>query len=61
MIERYNIEIDSDDEDITVYEKIAQKRGFIQKGNNIDYARTAEMLLDELRKTKIGKISFERP
>ncbi|RBP68265.1 ribosome biogenesis GTPase A [Alkalibaculum bacchi] len=61
LIERYNIEIDSDDEDITVYEKIAQKRGFIQKGNNIDYARTAEMLLDELRKTKIGKISFERP
>ena len=59
--ERYNIEIDSSDEDIMVYEKIAQKRGFIQKGNNIDYARTAEMLLDELRKTKIGKISFERP
>lgn len=59
--ERYNIEIDSNDEDIMVYEKIAQKRGFIQKGNNIDYARTAEMLLDELRKTKIGKISFERP
>lgn len=59
--ERYNIEIDSSDEDIIVYEKIAQKRGFIQKGNNIDYARTAEMLLDELRKIKIGKISFERP
>ena len=59
--ERYNIEIDSNDEDIMVYEKIAQKRGFIQKGNNIDYARTAEMLLDELRKIKIGKISFERP
>lgn len=61
LIERYNIEIDPDDEDITVYEKIAQKRGFIQKGNNIDYTRTAEMLLDELRKIKIGKISFERP
>lgn len=61
LIERYNIEVDPNDEDITIYEKIAQKRGFIQKGNNIDYARTAEMLLDELRKTKIGKISFERP
>ena len=61
LIERYKIEIHPDDENIVIYEKIAQKRGFIQKGNRIDYSRTAEMLLDELRKTKIGKISFERP
>ncbi|MPW26065.1 ribosome biogenesis GTPase YlqF [Alkalibaculum sp. M08DMB] len=61
LIERYNIDINPSDEDIDIYEKIAQKRGFIQKGGNIDYSRTAEMLLDELKKTKIGKISFENP
>lgn len=61
LIERYHIEIDPEDEDITIYEKIAYKRGFIQKGKNIDYARTAEMMLDEVRKTKIGRISFETP
>lgn len=59
--DRYHIEIDPEDEDIAIYEKIAKKRGFIQKGGNIDYARTAEMLLDEVRKTKVGNISFERP
>ncbi|MFZ7132080.1 MAG: ribosome biogenesis GTPase YlqF [Eubacteriales bacterium] len=61
LLERYAITINDLDEDITLYEKIASARGFIQKGGNIDYARTAEMLLDELRKGKIGKISFEKP
>ncbi|MFZ7119801.1 MAG: ribosome biogenesis GTPase YlqF [Eubacteriaceae bacterium] len=59
--ERYDISIDTSEEDLAIYEKIALKRGFIQKGGLIDYARTAEMLLDEVRKTKIGKISFDIP
>lgn len=59
--ERYDVTIDTSEEDLAIYEKIALKRGFIQKGGLIDYARTAEMLLDEVRKTKIGKISFDIP
>lgn len=61
IISRYNIKIDENDENIDIYEKIAKSRGFIQKGAEIDYSRTAEMLLDEFKKGKIGKVSLETP
>lgn len=61
LAQRYNIQITDDDDNINIYEKIALARGFIQKGGVVDYTRVAEMLLDELRKGKIGKITFEKP
>lgn len=47
--------------DMDIYLEIARKRGFILKGGEMDYHRTAEMLLDEFRKGKIGRISLEKP
>ncbi|RBP41145.1 ribosome biogenesis GTPase YlqF [Garciella nitratireducens] len=46
---------------LEIFNEIALKRGFIIKGGELDYQRTAEMILDEFRKGKIGKISLERP
>lgn len=40
---------------------IAKKRGTLIKGGEIDYNRIANILLDEFRGGKIGKISFEIP
>lgn len=40
---------------------IAQKRGFLLRGGEIDYERCAKAILDDFRKGKIGKITLEEP
>ena len=40
---------------------IGKKRGFLVSGGEINETRTAEMLLEEFRSAKIGKISLEVP
>lgn len=40
---------------------IGKKRGFLIKGGEIDYERTAVMLCDEFRGGRLGKISLELP
>lgn len=42
-------------------EKIAKNRGCIFSGGRIDYSRTANLILDEFRSGKIGKITLEKP
>ncbi|MBE6576433.1 MAG: ribosome biogenesis GTPase YlqF [Ruminococcaceae bacterium] len=40
---------------------IGRKRGFLISGGEIDTERTANMLLDEFRAAKIGRITLDRP
>ena len=40
---------------------VGKKRGFLVSGGEIDTERAANMLLDEFRSGKIGKITLERP
>ncbi len=42
-------------------EQIGKKRGFVISGGEIDTFRAANVILDEFRSCKIGKISLERP
>ena len=42
-------------------ERIAKNRGCIFSGGRIDYSRTANLILDEFRSGKIGKITLEKP
>ena len=44
-----------------LFELVGRKRGFLISGGEIDHRRTAEMLLDEFRGGKIGRISLEKP
>lgn len=44
-----------------VLEKIGKKRGFVISGGETDMERTANMVLDELRSSKIGNITLEIP
>jgi len=50
----------SDYTDLQLFELIGKKRGFLISGGEIDYERTANMLLDEFRSAKIGKITLDR-
>lgn len=42
-------------------EWIGRKRGFVISGGEIDTLRTANVVLDEFRGGKVGRISLERP
>ena len=41
--------------------EVGRKRGFLVGGGEVNTQRTAEMLLDEFRGGKIGRITLERP
>jgi len=53
-IEKYD-----DLSDYDLFELIGRKRGFLISGGEIDIERTANMLLDEFRSAKIGRITLD--
>ena len=57
--ERYGME--EEGTPAKMLEKIALNRGCIKKGNEVDYAKAAALVLDEFRTGKLGKISLEKP
>lgn len=62
MIEdRYKISDFEDLQSWEIFEMIGKKRGFLIKGGEINYERTATMLCDEFRGGKLGRISLELP
>ena len=44
-----------------LFRLVGKKRGFLMSGGEINHLRTAEMLLEEFRSAKIGRISLELP
>ena len=44
-----------------LFELVGRKRGFLVSGGEINHQRTAEMLLEEFRSAKIGRVSLEKP
>lgn len=50
------------DNSIALYimEQAALKRGCIKKGNAIDYEKTANIILDDFRNGRLGRITLER-
>lgn len=60
--ERYKITEDTETlDDFELLEFIGKKRGCIVSGGNIDTLRTSNLILDEFRAAKIGKITLELP
>lgn len=58
LVERYGIEIG--DTPLETMELIAKRRGAILRGNEIDYTKVADIVLDEFRKGVLGRISLDR-
>lgn len=54
-------EIDEDGTNVELLEQIGQKRQCLLKGGQIDYTKTAKLVLDEFRSGKIGRITLEYP
>ena len=59
--QRYNIDYSPEAENYEIFEMIGKSRGFLLKGQTVDFKRTAITLLDEFRGGVIGKISLEMP
>ena len=61
--ERYKLDMDEACEldAYDLFRLVGKKRGFLMAGGEINHPRTAEMLLEEFRSAKIGRISLERP
>lgn len=57
--ERYKTELP--DDGYEAFKAIGQKRGLISSGGAIDELRTAQIILDEYRGGKWGRITIERP
>lgn len=58
---RYKLEGVDELKGYEILENIGRKRGFVISGGEIDMERAANMILDELRGTKIGNITLETP
>ena len=62
LCERYKIDVLPSREDLDDYELlslIGKKRGFLMSGGVVNTERTANMLLDEFRAAKIGRITLD--
>ena len=59
MADRYGIENDNDSYKMLC--DIAKVRGCLKKGGELDTEKTADIILDEFRAGKLGRISLERP
>ncbi len=59
LLDRYDISELYEDSYDTLCE-IGRKRGMVMRGNEVDTLRAANMLLEEFRNLKIGRITLER-
>ena len=51
---------DENDKYLEIFELIGKKRGAIVSGGRVDYEKVSNILLDEFRSGKLGKITLER-
>lgn len=61
LCQRYKLTDIEGKTDLEIMEEIGNKRGCKVSGGDIDYTKTANIIMDEFRKNVIGKISLERP
>ncbi len=60
LCERYKLEgLDENESDYDLFLRIGKKRGLLISGGEVNEERTANMLLDEYRSGKIGRITLD--
>ncbi|MED0714479.1 ribosome biogenesis GTPase YlqF [Aeribacillus composti] len=62
IMDRYQIDnLSNENEIVDLFDHIGKKRGCLSAGGLIDYDKTAEVFIRDVRTLKLGKISFDRP
>ncbi|MBR1844835.1 MAG: ribosome biogenesis GTPase YlqF, partial [Lachnospiraceae bacterium] len=60
FIKRYKIDkVDENSDVLAVMDAIAKKNGFVKKSGDVDYERTSNLIINDFRKGKLGKIILE--
>lgn len=59
LAEHYQVQERSDS--VEVLKELAENRGCIQKGNELNYDKAAFLLLDDFRNGRLGNLTIERP
>lgn len=63
FIKRYSLkdeyEVNKDSDTIDIYNKIAMKKHIVKKGNNIDYDKTANLILTDFRNGNLGRMTID--
>ena len=59
LSERYKVTYDENTKSEEVLNQIAVNRGFKLKGNELDLKRAADILIDEFRAAKLGRMTLE--
>lgn len=60
LIDRYEIELENKTT-IQLIDEVALKRGCVMRNKEVDYTRVCNLILDEFRKGKLGRITLELP
>ncbi len=60
LTNRYHVTLPYENQ-VVLLDEIATKRGFLQSGGIVDYDKTYEIIVREIRSLKLGRLSFERP
>lgn len=55
----YNIDTHEDAEILDWFDAIGRRRGLLQKGNEVDYESVIELIINDMRNTKIGTYCFD--
>ncbi|MGL4523309.1 MAG: ribosome biogenesis GTPase YlqF [Bacilli bacterium] len=65
IAERYGVVLDKDEVEtqdiVEALDKIGRRRGALAPGGNINYEKVFEIVLQELRGGKLGRLTFETP
>jgi len=56
--EKYKLD-SLDKEPLALFDEICKKRGYLLRGGESDYERSAKAIIDDFRKGRIGKIALE--
>ena len=59
LAQRYEIQESADA--VQMLEGVAKNRGCLLKGGSLDYTKASQILLEEFRNGKIGRITLETP
>lgn len=59
--QRYSVQAEPDEEAWEVLQKIGRKRGMLIRGGEVDTQRASNMILDEYRQGKLGRITLDIP
>lgn len=59
IVEKYDIE--AGEKPLDILDNIAHKKGYILPNKDVDYLRVANLLLNDFRAGKLGKITLETP